>query len=46
MDIDKWDDEVVFKIYCNDNLRELPRIILLQMKDYIDKILEEKADTN
>lgn len=49
-DIDKhkyksqpWTKEVVFKVYCNDDLNKLPLEILKQMRSYLDTIIENKA---
>ena len=35
--------EVVFKIYCNDNLYELPLKVLEQMRDHLDNIIDSKT---
>lgn len=35
--------EAVFKIYCNDNLYELPLKVLEQMRDHLDNIIDSKT---
>ena len=37
-----WTKEVVFKVYCNDNLYELPLNILEQMRDHLNNIIDSK----
>ena len=38
-----WTKEVVFKVYCNDNLYELPLNILEQMRDHLNNIIDSKT---
>lgn len=38
-----WTKEIVFKIYCNDNLYELPLEILKQMRGHLDNIIDSKT---
>ena len=38
-----WTKEVVFKVYCNDNLYELPLKILEQMRDHLNNIIDSKT---
>lgn len=39
-----WSKESVFKIYCNDNLYELPLEILKQMRGYLNNIIDNKEE--
>jgi hypothetical protein len=43
---DKWEDEVVYKIYCNDNLEKLPEVILIQMRDHLNKVIARKENNS
>lgn len=38
-----WTKEVVFKVYRNDNLYELPLNILEQMRDHLNNIIDSKT---
>ena len=38
-----WTKETVFKVYCNDNLYELPLNILEQMRDHLNNIIDSKT---
>ena len=38
-----WTKETVFKVYCRDNLYELPLKILEQMRDHLDNIIDSKT---
>ena len=38
-----WTKEVVFKVYCNDNLYELPLKVLEQMRDHLNNIIDSKT---
>ena len=38
-----WTKEVVFKVYCNDNLYELPLNVLEQMRDHLNNIIDSKT---
>ena len=38
-----WTKEIVFKVYCRDNLYELPLKILEQMRDHLDNIIDSKT---
>lgn len=38
----EWSKDVVYKVYCNDNLNELPISILEDMRDYIIEIINYK----
>ena len=38
-----WTKEVVFKVYCRDNLYELPLKILEQMRDHLNNIIDSKT---
>ncbi len=47
-DIEKsngWTPDVVYKVYCNDDLKTLPFSILEDMKFYIDQVILEKIRT-
>lgn len=37
-----WTKDVVYKVYCNDDLNELPLGILNDMKEYIEEIIKIK----
>ena len=41
--VQPWTKEVVFKVYCNDNLYELPLNILEQMRDHLNNIIDSKT---
>ena len=41
-----WTKEVVFKVYCNDDLNKLPLEILKQMRSYLDNIIDNKEEIN
>lgn len=38
----EWTKSVVYKVYCNDDLNELPKSILEDMRDYIIEIINSK----
>ena len=38
-----WTKETVFKVYCRDNLYELPLKILEQMRDHLNNIIDSKT---
>lgn len=38
-----WTKEKVFKVYCRDNLYELPLNILEQMRDHLSNIIDSKT---
>ena len=38
-----WTKEIVFKVYCNDNLYELPLNVLEQMRDHLNNIIDSKT---
>jgi len=40
----EWSKDVVYKVYCNDNLNELPISILEDMRDYIIEIINDKKN--
>lgn len=37
-----WTNEVVYGVYCNDDLENLPIHILEQMRDHIEEIIKSK----
>ncbi|WP_195966789.1 hypothetical protein [Clostridium sp. 1001283B150210_160208_E6] len=37
-----WTDEVVYTVFCNDDLKTLSMGILKQMRNHIDSIIEIK----
>ena len=41
--VQPWTKEVVFKVYCNDNLYELPLKVLEQMRDHLNNIIDSKT---
>ena len=41
--VQPWTKEIVFKVYCNDNLYELPLNILEQMRDHLNNIIDSKT---
>ena len=41
--VQPWTKEVVFKVYCNDNLYELPLNVLEQMRDHLNNIIDSKT---
>ena len=41
--IQPWTKETVFKVYCRDNLYELPLNILEQMRDHLNNIIDSKT---
>lgn len=38
-----WTKETVFKVYCRDNLYELPLKVLEQMRDHLNNIIDSKT---
>jgi hypothetical protein len=38
-----WTPEVVYDVYCNDNLEELPVKILEEMKEHLQNIIDKKG---
>lgn len=40
----EWTDKVVYEVYCNDNLEELPIGILEQMNSCIGSVIESKKE--
>ena len=41
--VQPWTKEAVFKVYCNDNLYELPLNVLEQMRDHLNNIIDSKT---
>ena len=41
--VQPWTKEVVFKVYCNDNLYELPLNVLEQMRNHLNNIIDSKT---
>lgn len=41
----EWNDAVVYKTYCNDNLETLPVEILKQMKRHIQDVIDHKQSS-
>ena len=43
--VTKWTDDVVYGVYRNDNLEDLPIAILFQMRNHIESIMMNKYST-
>ena len=39
-----WPNDVVYNIYCNDDLTTLPVKILEQMRDHLQSIIDAKQE--
>lgn len=37
-----WTKDIIYMVYCNDDLNELPISILEDMRDYITEIIDNK----